>query len=34
MKGIFHNGQQSRDSVRKMYEGMITTVPLATLGFI
>ena len=31
---LFHNGQPTRDGVRKIYEGMISTSPFGTLGLI
>ena len=29
---LFHDGQPTRDGVRKIYEGVISTSPLGTLG--
>ena len=34
MKRLFHNGQPTRDGVRKIYEGMISTAPFGTFGLI
>ena len=34
MKRLFHNGQPTRDGVRKIYEGMISTSQFGTLGLI
>ena len=33
MKRLFDNGQPTRDGVRKIYEGMISTSPFGTVGF-
>ena len=34
MKRLFHNGQPTRDGVRKIYEEKISTSPFGTLGLI
>ena len=34
VKRLFHNGQPTRNGVRKIYEGMISTSPFGTLGLI
>ena len=34
VKRLFHNGQPTRDGVRKIYEGMISASPFGTLGLI
>ena len=34
VKRLFHSGQPTRDGVRKIYEGMISTSPFGTLGLI
>ena len=34
VKRLFHNGQQTREGVRKIYEGMSATSPFGTLGLI
>ena len=31
---LFHNGQPTRDSFRKIYEGMISTAPFGTISLI
>ena len=34
VKRLFHNGQPTRDGVRKIYEEMISTSPFGTLDLI
>lgn len=34
MKQIFHNGQQNRDGIHNILEGMTSTAPLGTFGLI
>ena len=34
VKRLLHNGQPTRDGVRKMYKGMISTSLFATFGLI
>ena len=34
MKRLFYNSQQTREGVRKIYEGMISTSSFGTFGLI